>query len=362
MLKQLCFVAFAAVAATHIEPVAAGYLDENPDEVFSDVYQRLGIGLPPNVARDPYVWILLGELKREPCDQKSIENLALLLDKMGYRREAAEGQYGFVKKCGQPVSALHRSVDIFLKLTDYAKAVEVADEFIRRAPTNHNAHYLRGVALAGAGDFRRAIVDYTNAIELFDSDRRKMSSRVFLAMAKAHAELGQFCDAAGAILMWVAIDPARNNTDQSQKIIADYEHKGNCGSAKQLQKERYVLSGQKNVVTVKAEINGVRGTFILDSGASHTTVRSAFADRAKIPWTDASEVVLRTANGLAKGRLTNAQKVMLGKLEATHVPVIVQKIDGYGANVDGLLGMSFLSRFDVQLAGGYIEIRTRRPN
>ena len=31
------------------------------------------------------------------------------------------------------------------------------------------------------------------------------------------------------------------------------------------------------------------------------------------------------------------------------------------AGVDGLLGMSFLSRFEVQMANGSIEVRTRRP-
>ena len=54
---------------------------------------------------------------------------------------------------------------------------------------------------------------------------------------------------------------------------------------------------------------------------------------------------------------------MLGKLEATNVPVAIQKVDenSYGVGVDGLLGMSFLSRFEVQMAGGFIEVRTRRP-
>ena len=43
---------------------------------------------------------------------------------------------------------------------------------------------------------------------------------------------------------------------------------------------------------------------------------------------------------------------------------MVQKLDdkSYGAGVDGLLGMSFLSRFDMQMAGGFIEVRTRRRN
>jgi aspartyl protease family protein len=45
------------------------------------------------------------------------------------------------------------------------------------------------------------------------------------------------------------------------------------------------------------------------------------------------------------------------------VPVAIQNADAknYGAGVDGLLGMSFLSRFEVQMANGSIEVRTRRP-
>ena len=70
-----------------------------------------------------------------------------------------------------------------------------------------------------------------------------------------------------------------------------------------------------------------------------------------------------TANGMAKARLSKADKVQLGKLEASNVPVVVQNVDekSFGAGVDGLLGMSFLSRFEVQMAGGSIEIRTRSP-
>jgi hypothetical protein len=67
----------------------AGYLDENPEEVFSTAYERLG-ALPLPAARDPYVWLRLEELK---------------LDKLGYRREAAERLYRFVRNCGAPLNA-----------------------------------------------------------------------------------------------------------------------------------------------------------------------------------------------------------------------------------------------------------------
>jgi clan AA aspartic protease (TIGR02281 family) len=114
-------------------------------------------------------------------------------------------------------------------------------------------------------------------------------------------------------------------------------------------------------VTVKAEINGVRGLFILDTGASYVSVKSAFASRAKIPESDTSVITLNTANGQAKAKLSKADKVALGKLEAVNVPVAVQTDENiYGKGVDGLLGMSFLSRFEVQMAGDVIEIRTRQ--
>jgi clan AA aspartic protease (TIGR02281 family) len=340
----------------------AGYLDENPDEVFASVYERIG-ALPVQAARDPYVWLRLEELKREPCDQKSISDLALMLDKLGYRRQAADGLYKFVMNCGAPLIALHRSIDIYLKLTDYPKAVEVADEFMRRAPTNHDAHYLRGVALEGTGDYRRALADYSDAIELYGRDKKTIASRVFLRMAGAYAALKQFCEATAPINLWVSLDPVSRDTSQTRKIIADYESQGNCIASTEFRKETFPLGGQRNVITVKAKINDVPGLFILDTGASYVSVKSAFASRAKIADTGISEITLMTANGQTKAKLSKADKVVLGKLEAINVPVAVQGGDdkGFGAGVDGLLGMSFLSRFEVQMAGGSIEIRPANP-
>jgi clan AA aspartic protease (TIGR02281 family) len=92
------------------------------------------------------------------------------------------------------------------------------------------------------------------------------------------------------------------------------------------------------------------------------SVKSAFANRAKIPDSDTGEITVNTANGPTKARLTKASKIALGKLEAADVPIAVQNDEKvYGAGIDGLLGMSFLSRFDVQMAAGSMEVRTRQP-
>jgi clan AA aspartic protease (TIGR02281 family) len=358
MFRRYC-VAAMLLAAMSAHAVA-GYLDENPDEVFASVYERIG-ALPVQAASDPFVWLRLQELKREPCDQKSVSDLALMLDKLGYRRQAAENLYRFVKDCGAPLSALQRSADIYMKLTDYPRAAEVADEYVRRAPSNRDAHYLRATALAGAGDQQRALTDYSDTIEL-SADKRRLASRVFTQMAETYAALKRYCEAVAPISLWVSFDPVARDTGQTQKIIADYERQGDCVASSEAHNERFPLRGQTNVVTVKAEINGVKGSFILDTGASYVSVRSGFAERAKIPQVGTSEITLMTANGGAKAKLSRADKIKLGSLQATGIPIAIQNGDdkGYGPGVDGLLGMSFLSRFEVQFAGNFVEVRTRQ--
>ena len=351
----------ALVLAASMGIANAGYLDENPDEVFESVYERIG-ALPVQAARDAFVWLRLQELKREPCDQKSIGDLAEALDKLGYRREAAQSLYKFVLNCGAPANALHRSIEIYLKLTDYPKAVEVADEYVRRATSSDDAHYMRGVALEGAGDFKRALADYSDAVELFGADKKGISSRVFLRMAASYAALKRFCEATAPINLWVALEPATRDTTRTRKIIADYEQQGNCVSFTEPRKERFPVPAKGGVIRVKAEINGVRGLFILDTGASYVAIKSSFASQAKIPQEGISEITISTANGLTKARLSRADKVALGKLEAANVPVAVQADEKlHGLGVDGLLGMSFLSRFEVQMASGMVEIHSRQP-
>jgi len=65
---------------------------------------------------------------------------------------------------------------------------------------------------------------------------------------------------------------------------------------------------------------------------------------------------------MARAKLSKADKVALGSLQAANVPVAVQSGDekNYGPGIDGLLGMSFLSRFEVEIADNFVEVRTRR--
>jgi len=90
----------------------------------------------------------------------------------------------------------------------------------------------------------------------------------------------------------------------------------------------------------------------------------------KIPQTLTTRTIpLSTANGLsAKGKLSKAEKVFNsasgGGECSPPLPIVVQKNEekrGSRERRDGLIGMSFsVSRFEVQMTGGFIEVRTRR--
>jgi hypothetical protein len=71
-----------------------------------------------------------------------------------------------------------------------------------------------------------------------------------------------------------------------------------------------------------------------------------------------STVHLRTANGIVQGKRGRAQTIQLRSLLAKDVPVVAQAGE-YGAGIDELLGMSFLSRFNINIDAKTVRISPR---
>lgn len=145
-----------------------------------------------------------------------------------------------------------------------------------------------------------------------------------------------------------------------QAIIADYTTKGKCDAAGARSEEVIKIPPRKNVVKLPVSINGVCGTFIMDTGASLVTLGADFAQKAKVEIDQNSKVRMNTANGIVEGKKGRAATVQLRSLQAKDVVVGVQGgKTTYGDGVDGLLGMSFLSRFKVSIDTESIRISSR---
>lgn len=320
---------------------------------------RFDLDLPSRILDDPAVARGLDELTREPCDKDSIRDFGRALEKAGRRRDAARSLEIFSDTCNGHPPSLRSAVNVLLVLSDYAKAEAVATKLIALEPYNDNGYFLRGLARHEKRDHALAIDDFVTALELF-GNKEKISSVTYLKLSKSYEQLGRFCDAVVPIESWVALDPLRNDTSQTQAIVATLTERGQCARPKGTE-DVFPLTRKGNVLLVQASINGQRGTFVFDTGATYVSLTKPFAQKAGVEIEADSLVHLNTANGPATARRGRARLVALKSLSAENVPLIVQTEGGkgFGPGVDGLLGMSLLARFHITMDGKSVRLRRK---
>jgi len=348
---------FAAFFLLVISPHAsAQYLEDDPDKAFSDVYNHLGIILPSKISRDPSLWLNLEKIKREPCDKRAIRPLADNLERLGYRRQAAEALFSFEEKCSGSNSAIHRAIEIFLDLSDFDRAIEAADHYVRSNNLSSDARYMRARAFDGAKIYNHAIEDYANSIELFNADKKKLGFHVFKYLGEAYFKSGLFCEAGSAIRYWISLDISGRSMLSNRRLFEVYEAKGNCypdGGTKEV----FKLHAKTQSFRVGAEINGKKGSFILDPTASYLTLSAQFAKKAALQ-SNRSAIVMFSKTGRFSGNLTSVKEVKLRNFTAGSIPAVImdaesQKLD---VDIDGIIGLSFLSRYQISLKQDSLEL------
>jgi clan AA aspartic protease (TIGR02281 family) len=325
------------------------------------VMERLKLKLPTNVHGSDPVRQFLGQLSRERCDQQAIADLGKALESAGYRREASTALVSYSETCGGHTPSLRSAVVILLRLSDYATAATVASKVIELEPFGGAGYLQRALAHERGGLLQKAIDDYTTAIELF-GDKQKIPSATYFGLARSYDKLGQFCDAVLPIETWISLNPAQNETSQTQAMIATYRSKGKCEIGTASGEEVFAVSRPNAVVKLPVSINGTRGLFALDTGATFVTLKNTFAQKAKVQVDSNSIVRLNTANGTSTAKRGRAATIQLRSLQAKNVPIVVQDDakSHFGEGVDGLLGMSFLSRFKLTVDARNVKISARK--
>lgn len=97
---------------------------------------------------------------------------------------------------------------------------------------------------------------------------------------------------------------------------------------------------------VEADVNGVPVNFLVDSGATMTTIGRKTAALAGVPVGQQRNQLVRTGNGLIRVASTRAGLVTLGDIERRNVRMFVA--DGDELNVLGMNYLSSLKRWSVE--------------
>jgi clan AA aspartic protease (TIGR02281 family) len=137
-----------------------------------------------------------------------------------------------------------------------------------------------------------------------------------------------------------------------------------CGRLHSSAVGRVPLVGAGGVHVIPVTINGVSGRFVLDTGAAYVSLTSELAAKARI--VKFGNQLFKTVGGTVRADVGYADTIAVDQAEAERVivAVIPRESNPFPEHTDGLLGMTFLARFKIDLSqNGLIltpmQLRTR---
>jgi aspartyl protease family protein len=297
---------------------------------------------------------LEAQLKTEPCDKKLVVKLTATMRGAGDNRGTLEKIDAFEKTCGGFSELSEIAYTAHEAVGEHDRAIATLDKLIEKEPDNPYRYAWRARIEARTGNDAAAIKDFEKALALAPT-----VSDVPLELATLYDKAGRPCDALGPLDRLIEHYGEFAWTDAVRTRIDELTKKGSCDRVTAAVDHVSIATPPgKRDIRVKVRINGVEaGTFLVDTGA--TTVTTTAANAANIGLSVASGRKVRgmTANGERDGVLVKARSVDVQGLVAERVDVVI--LDDLGPNIDGLLGMSYLSRFDIRKEDGRFEIRTR---
>ncbi|MDX2085165.1 MAG: retropepsin-like aspartic protease [Candidatus Melainabacteria bacterium] len=109
------------------------------------------------------------------------------------------------------------------------------------------------------------------------------------------------------------------------------------------------LKPDKRALLLDAELNGVtNGTFIVDTGATYTSISTEMAESLGIDWRNQQTVTITTANGRIQVPKITLERIRIQGVEARDVEATVIDMRE-GSPFSGLLGLSFINQFQLTI-------------
>ena len=361
--RNIVFPMIAGIISIVLAVGFAGYYFCITAEMFNPyrkTYEKLGIDLPRSFERFELASRYLDQVTREPCDNIAFTALAKLMENAGYPRESAKSLEAYNRSCTFSEEMLQSAYAAYTRIGDHKAAIRVADELVKFDPASYDYRFMRGNAHENARDYKAALADYISTLDLFP-DLSNVAGSQFYQVSTMYDKLGKPCDAIGPLETFISYNVRERQSQQIAKLISDYSRKGNCAATYANGSARVVIPPNNSVDVV---INGVPARMIIDTGASLVSLTPEMAARARIT-PDATDLVeVKVVGGLLKQATGYAQTLQIAGATAANVPVLIAigSKDAFGRGIDGLLGMSFLSRYTVALSSGLLELKPRNRN
>jgi clan AA aspartic protease (TIGR02281 family) len=340
------------------EPELTDQQVASADAEYADLYRRLGIvPLDRRLLRRKQVRDDLKLLSRDLCDKLAAHNIVAPLEQELDLKTSAQIMRAVGKNCPEADAELGLAGELFMQAGDYEAALDAAQSVFRKHPEATAYWFLQGRALSALKRHSEALAAYVGLMRYL-GEPKNAPAELFTRAALEFEAMGRFCEAIVPIETFIAVDPEKRSNPGLQQQIAEDRRRGACEAPRFEGVEVVLHRLSTGVLHTRAQINGVEGVFVVDTGASFVAVSPSFANRARLNPENGELAKVQTANGVIDADLITIGSIQLGGLTAKYVPAVVLSKD-VGNGVDGLLGMSFLARFDLNLTRNEWRIKMK---
>lgn len=290
-------------------------------------------------------------LAKEPCDRATMLEYAKQVMRNGTNREAIEKTNEFFDRCGDDDDLRELMYTAHSYLNEWEAAAAEMTHLLKAQPNNESYYGWRGIAFAKNGDLLLAAADFRQALAI-----KPKLARIPFNLADVYERLGEPCEAIPPLAQYVYFYPGEESeaaAHRVERLYQDKRCKGLVGSGRAVIR----FAPTTDTIPVAVQINGHSGQFVVDTGASLVTLSAEFATAIGLDYRSWPTSYALTAGGIRPMQVGKVA-VQLQGVKASQVDAaVVEDIGG----IQGLLGVSFLSRFKVNLdhASGRLELASR---
>lgn len=305
--------------------------------------------------KDPLIAALREQRDLAPCDKVMVRKLVGELSKAGRYAEVVDDGNRFFAKCG-PLPRLEWQVVYALQqLGRYSEAVKHETVLIEDNPFDSDFWWWRAEDRARSGQAVEALADLRQS---FANSEQASSARFAAArVLDVAGPGGQPCEAVLALDYFVEGLLGELDDDRERRVRG-LDLSAHCSELRGTGTTVIPPSDSADgAIRVPVVVGGVPGVFVLDRACGTTILATGFAQRAQVA-PRAGATVQTVAFGQVRAGQPATVSIAVGPAVGPGVEVVI--VDALPPDVDGVLGLSFVWKFEQTMVEGGLELAPGR--
>ncbi|ARU54549.1 aspartyl protease-like protein [Oleiphilus messinensis] len=249
----------------------------------------------------------------------------------------------YLQACHEVLDIRLISLHIHKQNGQLNKAILDTEALIKADPYNKDYWIWKGQLHESLRETEQAVLNYRQALKL-----APRLSKIPMNVVTLLSSAAQYCEAYIELNRYMSEFPELRTNAKINFMLDDFFQKGDCVIEKQRVAGIIKFPPGGNTIKVTSTVNHEHSAnFVVDTGAAMVTVTPELARRLGLE-KQGRPVQFLTANGLTTGYLAKVSTITVAGITAHDVEVAILN-QPLGNNLDGLLGMSFLARFNLNL-------------